>query len=163
MSKTFLSRLLWQLERSGLGSVKRERRGKDVYFSLERPESFPAIRFNAKALNELALCRGFLMNVLPFSMQRGEPFSVRVRFSIRSADYAAERQWSEGQRVERHEDGSVTIEARMCNIPECISWVLGFRVEAELLEPERLREEIKSPLLKMRRLYMPGRRKRRGE
>ncbi|MBO4312539.1 MAG: WYL domain-containing protein [Desulfovibrionaceae bacterium] len=294
MSKASVSRLIKQLERSGLGCLKRERLGKEVAFRLERPERMPVSCLNAKALNELALCRSFLMNVLPFSMQRetldclaqmaplactegggvssaigaglskgrinyepfqemidaliravreekicrvryraagkekeygfapgrlllyheslyaegwvaredasgplhekpsklavhrlvsceltgqssggfpelpahkgealgvmqGEPFTVVVRFSGSAAAYAAERQWSAGQRIERHEDGSITLEARMFNIPECVSWVLGFRTEAEVLEPEWLREKIKGTLLKMRRLYLHGR------
>ncbi|MBO4312356.1 MAG: WYL domain-containing protein, partial [Desulfovibrionaceae bacterium] len=88
-----------------------------------------------------------------FGFMEGEPFSVKIRFAPAVAAYVSEREWSREQRLEQHEDGSVTLEAQMFNVPECVSWVLSFGGDAEVLEPQWLRKEVKKVIGKMRKCY----------
>ena len=69
-SKQSISRLLKQLENSGIGSLHRELRNKEVYYRLERPSMTHPVSLSAEGLSQLALCREFLMDFLPKGMQR---------------------------------------------------------------------------------------------
>ena len=82
-----------------------------------------------------------------------EPFEVSVRFAPEAATYAAERRWSQDQRCEMHEDGSVTLHIKAHNEAECLSWVLGFGDRAQVLAPDWLRKEVKKTVYAMARLY----------
>ena len=81
-------------------------------------------------------CRG------AFGLIEESPFPVRVRFSPAAATYVAERQWSEGQKITVHRNGSVTLGMTARSSAEVISWVLSFAGTAELLSPKWLREEL---------------------
>lgn len=86
-------------------------------------------------------------------MTTGEPFEVLARFAPSAATYVAERQWSADQEVTPCEDGSILLRVRVANEPECISWLLGFRVDAEVLEPAWLREKLAAELEAMLAKY----------
>jgi len=72
-----------------------------------------------------------------------EPLRVRVAFRNGAADYVAERTWSPGQKLTRRKDGTLLLTFTTTSRLEVLSWVLGFGPDAELLEPEDLREEMK--------------------
>ena len=82
-----------------------------------------------------------------------KPFEVSVCFAPEAATYAAERRWSQDQRCEMHEDGSVTLHIKAHNEAECLSWVLGFGDRAQVLAPDWLRKEVKKTVYAMARLY----------
>lgn len=75
-------------------------------------------------------------------VRQGEVFSIRVMFTPEAATYVAERQWSEGQKIEELEDGSIILTASMSGVSECVSWLLSFADQARLLEPEWLVREV---------------------
>lgn len=75
-------------------------------------------------------------------MTTGEPFEVLARFTPAAATYVAERQWSAHQELTLCEDGSVLLRVQVANEPECVSWLLGFGPDAEVLEPAWLRERL---------------------
>lgn len=83
----------------------------------------------------------------------GDPFDVSVRFAPSAATYAAERQWSGEQRLEEMEDGGVILHIRSQSPEECISWILGFGPNAQLLEPSWLREKVRARVEAMQELY----------
>ncbi|MBQ7584870.1 MAG: WYL domain-containing transcriptional regulator [Desulfovibrionaceae bacterium] len=83
-----------------------------------------------------------------------EPFEVKIRFSPEVATYVAEREWSENQSIEINEDNYLILKVTMNNINECISWVLSFKDNAEILEPDWLRKEVAKTILSMRRIYI---------
>lgn len=293
VSKPTVLRLIKQLEQACVGNIRRELRGREAYYRLERPTRVPDVSLNAEGLSQLALCREFLASLLPGAMQReiqtsldhmvsflprGErefhggigaavskgridytpfqgtiatlmqaireervclvqyraalsgktkeydfapkrllacreslyaegwivtdkgtaealydepcrlavhrfqncvltvrdskdvpdipppsteafgvmedkPFTVAVRFDASAAVYVSERRWSDGQRVEEHEDGSITLYAEMFNDAECISWVLGFGDAAEVLEPAWLRRELRQIIGRIKEKY----------
>ena len=77
-----------------------------------------------------------------FGLMEEEPFPVRVKFSPSAATYVAEREWSEGQKITVHKDGSITLVMTARSPAEVIAWVLSFADTAELLAPKWLREEV---------------------
>ncbi len=72
-----------------------------------------------------------------------EPLRVRVAFQKGAAEYVAERTWSPGQKLTRRKDGTLILTFNTTSRFEVISWVLGFGPDAELLEPEDLRREVR--------------------
>ena len=84
----------------------------------------------------------------------GEPFTATIRFAPAAATYVAERQWSDGQKIEQHEDGSITLQLNVHNAQECIAWVLSFADTAEVIEPDWLRRDIMEKIQKLRKIYV---------
>lgn len=76
-SKQTVSRLVDQLESSKFGKVIKNRQGKQSIYSLEKPRRQPAVSLNAEGLAQLALCREFLLRLLPPSMSRQMETSLR--------------------------------------------------------------------------------------
>jgi len=291
-SKATVGRLIRKLERSKIGNLLREKRGREAFYKLEKPVHLPAISMNIDGLRQLSLCREFLTNLLPekmsaemqtslsqamnymthghgqtynigSSLAKGrinytpfqeildniieaithgkickieyksacknesreyefapkrilayreclyvdgwrvagsnpveriyddalrlavhrfkkcailekssctlpdtpypdskamgvmqiEAFEVKIHFSLASSTYVAERQWSDEQTITYNEDGTVILTAQMANVPECISWILGFGESAVVLEPDWLIKEIKATLRKMIKNY----------
>ncbi len=88
-----------------------------------------------------------------FGLIAEEPFTVSVRFTPFSATYAAERTWSADQKIEHHEDGSITLTMTARSGAEVISWALGFGDTAEVLAPDWLRQEIAKKVHAMAESY----------
>ena len=74
---------------------------------------------------------------------------AKIRFSSKVARYVREKTWHESQKLTPQPDGSLLAEFRLGSTEELKSWVLGFGKEAEVLEPESLREAIVAEVRKM--------------
>lgn len=68
---------------------------------------------------------------------------VRIRFSPALAEMIAETKRHPTQTVVSQPDGSIIFEVTVSGIVEIASWVMGYGKEAEVLEPESLREYIR--------------------
>lgn len=68
-SKQTVSRLLVQMEKSQYGKIQKTLNGREAFFKLDKPSSKSILSINAKGLRQLALCREFLLHVLPDNMQ----------------------------------------------------------------------------------------------
>ena len=94
--------------------------------------------------------RGFASLALPSLPEDGtfgfaveEPFAVTARFAPGAASlYVRERVWSEDQSMETDGAGRLVLRFTARNMDEVASWLLGFGPRAEVLAPERLREEV---------------------
>ena len=82
-----------------------------------------------------------------------EPFEAKIRFAKCVSAYIAEREWSENQSITYDDNGCLILIVNMNNINECISWVLSFKGNAEILEPRWLRKKISQVLNAMKRNY----------
>lgn len=69
-SKQTIKRLVDQLESSKFGKIITDRAGRECIYSLARPERKPCVSLNAEGLGQLALCREFLLRLLPPGMAR---------------------------------------------------------------------------------------------
>jgi len=74
------------------------------------------------------------------------PTTFRIRFSPRVAKYVAERRWVKGQKIGKQTDGSILFTMTTMGREDVLRWVLGYGADAELLEPEDLRREIRENL-----------------
>ena len=94
-----------------------------------------------------------------------EPIEVEVKFIGAAAALVEEREWHESQKL-TWLDGEATLfddtpekpsvlhaVFRLGNLVEFKKWLKGFGVEAEVLKPESLREELKAELLAAANLY----------
>lgn len=68
-SKQAVLRLLTQLEASPFGKLVREKQGRESIYSIHRPQTLPKISLAPEGLAHLALCRDFLLHLLPTSVQ----------------------------------------------------------------------------------------------
>jgi predicted DNA-binding transcriptional regulator YafY len=91
-----------------------------------------------------------------FGITVGRPQAVVVRFSAEVAEFIQERTWHRSQGFQPRRDGSVEIILRCAITPELKQWILGFGADAEVLEPESLREEIRGALTAAARRYGTG-------
>ena len=69
-SKQVVLRLIDQLEASRFGKPVRAKRGRESAYRLERPKNLPKLSLNAEGLHQLALCRDFMLHLLPESMRK---------------------------------------------------------------------------------------------
>lgn len=88
-----------------------------------------------------------------FGIMEIEEFELTARFCGPAAAYVAERQWSLGQTVARDGEDAVILTATMANVPEAVSWLLGFGESARVLAPDWFVKHFRGVLRGMLRLY----------
>jgi predicted DNA-binding transcriptional regulator YafY len=92
-----------------------------------------------------------------FGIMREDPFPVTVRITTPEAiTYVAERIWSEEQKLEFPEDGSLLLSMTAQSPLEVVSWVLSLGSAADLLAPDWLREDIRREIAAMAGKMIPG-------
>ncbi len=69
-SKQAVLRLINQLESSRFGKLLHAKRGRESVYRLDRPGNLPKLSLNAEGLHQLALCRDFIVHLLPDSMRK---------------------------------------------------------------------------------------------
>ncbi len=79
---------------------------------------------------------------------------LRIKFSARVAHAVKDRMWHSSQRVEEDQDGSVIISFEAGGVMEIVSWVLSYGCNAEVLEPQELRMEVKEIIDEMMGVYL---------
>ncbi len=85
-----------------------------------------------------------------------EPMDIRIRFSPEQSRYIRERQWAPNQKIFLESNGSVILTMTTSGRRDIKSWILSFGGNAELLEPEDLRQEIRKEIRNMSGLYGSG-------
>ena len=88
-----------------------------------------------------------------FNITMDDPIFVRIRFSPDQARYIRERRWADEQMLEDESDGSVILALHTSGWWDIKRWVLSFGCEAEVLEPEELREDVHVAIMAMIRNY----------
>ena len=88
-----------------------------------------------------------------FGVWQSEPFEVECEFCGWAADYVAERQWSDGQGVERVDDQCVRLRFTARGIEEVSRWVLSFGENVTVLSPPELVERVAQRLREAARRY----------
>jgi predicted DNA-binding transcriptional regulator YafY len=87
-----------------------------------------------------------------------KPIQVKIRFSREVAPYITERTWAPNQRIRENEaaDGSILLEMETGGWLDVKRWVLSYGMQAEVLEPTKMREEILEELKSCIGKYQPG-------
>jgi len=91
-----------------------------------------------------------------FGAYHGNPVRLRVLFSAEAADYVGEKTWHETQKLRHHPDGSVLFEADVACTEEVKAWVLRWGRKAVVLEPDELRDAVRSEAAEMLAVYANG-------
>ncbi len=91
-----------------------------------------------------------------FGVFLGAPVRVRISFSADIAGYISEKIWHETQNIEHQDDGSIVFEANVAGTEEIKFWVMKWGSKALVLEPESLRDEIRSEIEAMSASYSSG-------
>lgn len=71
---------------------------------------------------------------------------VRIRFTPIGARYALDKEWRPNQKVQKHADGSCTLEFTTQSLDEVKRWVLPFGSGAEVIDPPELRRRVMEEL-----------------
>ena len=74
---------------------------------------------------------------------RGDLVAMRVVFARGLAPYIRERLWHPSQKLRDLRDGRVEMTLHVADTLEVRRWILGYGAEAEILQPERLREAVR--------------------
>jgi len=83
----------------------------------------------------------------------GETYHVVLKFSPYQARWIRERQWHRSQKLTELEDGGVMLEMDVQGLDEVKRWVMQYGGEAEVAEPEVLREDVFKEIGRMAVLY----------
>ncbi|MBL4931899.1 helix-turn-helix transcriptional regulator [Clostridium paridis] len=78
-----------------------------------------------------------------FGVFGGEEYDLKLEIKPPMANTISERIWVENQTIEELEDGSIIFKAKMKGGPELISWILSMGDSARIIEPLRLKENIR--------------------
>ena len=88
-----------------------------------------------------------------FGLYWDDPFIAKIKFPASQARYINERKWGEQQQIDEQPDGSIILSINTSGSYDVKRWVMSFGSDAELLEPEDLREEICNEAKKMAQNY----------
>jgi predicted DNA-binding transcriptional regulator YafY len=91
-----------------------------------------------------------------FGVFQGAAVTVKVWFSSDVAGYIKEKIWHESQKIHPQDDGSVIFEAQVAGTDEIRFWIMSWGSNALVLEPESLREDIKTEAEVMAGKYTAG-------
>jgi predicted DNA-binding transcriptional regulator YafY len=108
-------------------AVERVREVEVLTRRFEPPRDFDAREFLNKA----------------WGILQGDLVAVRVLFAPALGRYITERRWHPSQKLRELPDGRVELTLRVADTLEVRRWILGFGVQAEVVEPEGLREALR--------------------
>ncbi len=77
----------------------------------------------------------------------------KIKVSAVAANWVIEDPWHPEQKIDRHDDGSITLTVKAAHELEIIPRVLALGPEAEVLAPKSTREAIKARVEKMAEVY----------
>ncbi len=92
-----------------------------------------------------------------FDLTLGDPVDVEIHFSAKAARRIRNRRWSATQKIEELGDGSLTLTMETSGRDDVVRWVLSFGADAEILQPDTLRAEVRKCLLDTLKAYPPKR------
>ena len=99
----------------------------------------------------------YLGNAWCLIPEQGPDSDVVVRFSKQVAQNVSEVSWHHTQKiVKRQSDGSIDFHVRVSGLNEISWWILGYGKEAEVLQPQALRDKIKGHVVEMYKKYVTG-------
>jgi predicted DNA-binding transcriptional regulator YafY len=86
-------------------------------------------------------------------MSGGESIEVCLKFAPGVAEWVSEQVWHADQEVQANEDGSICLKFPVADFREVRGEILKYGAKVEVLSPQRLRDEIKNEIEKMRGVY----------
>jgi proteasome accessory factor B len=83
----------------------------------------------------------------------GAVYDVVIRFTPYQAQWIREHRWHPTQKIREYDDGSLTITLNVSALDAVKRWVMRYGAQAEVLEPQELRDMMKGEVRKMVKLY----------
>jgi proteasome accessory factor B len=69
-------------------------------------------------------------------------YDVAIQFTPYQSQWIREHRWHPSQHIDEHEDGSLTLRMKVSALDAVRRWVMQYGAEAEVLEPEELRDMV---------------------
>ena len=91
-----------------------------------------------------------------FSIIYDDPILFKIRFSVDVARYIRERSWGREQIIIENADGSILLELNTSGWIDVKRWIMSYGADAEVLEPELMRFEVKEELKRAVDKYKGG-------
>jgi len=91
--------------------------------------------------------------LLIFSRKPSKIKAKEIAQDIEISDFVSECIWHPSQKLSKNKDGSLTAEFEIEGLSEIKIWVLGFGANVEVLEPKKLRDELKEIAAKIQKIY----------
>ena len=85
--------------------------------------------------------------------QGKEEMEVKVKFTGRAARFVPEYHWNDKQEIENISENEIIFKVKTSSREEIKKWILGYGSEAEVLQPEDLREEMQQEIEKILKNY----------
>lgn len=82
-----------------------------------------------------------------------EEHAIVIRFSPYQSQWIKEHRWHPTQQIEEHENGSITLHMKVSALDAVKRWVMRYGKEAEVVEPEELRDMIRVEVRMMGEMY----------
>lgn len=83
-----------------------------------------------------------------------EEQAIVIRFTPYQSQWIKEHRWHPTQQIEEHEDGSITLHMKVSALDAVKRWVMRYGKEAEVVEPEELRDMIRDEVRVMGEIYV---------
>lgn len=125
------------------------------HFALHRIEEH-TVSDSKYPLNESLDIDNWLKSAFQLEHGDGE-HTVRIDFKPAAARYIRERHWHPSQQLDEHEDGSCTMTFIASNLDEVKRWVLPYGAEAQVIEPDVLRNKVRDELIAAANNYVDTR------
>ncbi len=88
-----------------------------------------------------------------FGIVYDDPVELRLAFIANTAKYVKERCWATDQVIIEQPDGTVILEMKTSGWFEVKKWILSFGSRVEVLEPQKMREEVRQELMDAAKVY----------
>jgi predicted DNA-binding transcriptional regulator YafY len=82
-----------------------------------------------------------------------DTYDIAIRFTPYQSQWIREHRWHPTQQIHEHEDGSLTLALRVGALDAVKRWVMRYGAQAEVLQPDELREMIKMEVREMGVVY----------
>ena len=83
----------------------------------------------------------------------GRPMNVAIWFDSYQARWIREREWHPTQRIDDHDDGSLTLHFKATGLDEVARWVLSYGEHALVLKPAKLKRRVAAAVAQAARNY----------
>ena len=88
-----------------------------------------------------------------FGLFAAEKVEIMLRFSKEIRHHIEGRQWHPSQTMKNDKHGNLILEMNVGISPELVTWIMGWHMFVEVLQPQELIDEIKENLNRMKTLY----------
>ncbi|WP_411680516.1 helix-turn-helix transcriptional regulator [Clostridium thailandense] len=84
---------------------------------------------------------------------KGEKIKVSIKFDKNVSDFIKNGKWHINQQIEDQEDGSILLNLYLDDTEEIKNWVMSLGKYAEIVEPKKLRDELKMEIEQIYKKY----------